>query len=74
MIYKRAFFVAFIVTIIGVVLYWYSTNQIASASSLGKMPSFEWFQYQTWGLMIVGFGIALFFVFIAIAVKNWIRW
>ena len=70
--YSRAFFVAFVILIIGLGLYWYSTSQIDAELEADKMPSFQWFQYQTWGLMILGFGIALFVFFIGVAVKNWI--
>lgn len=70
--YKRAFFVAFVVLVIGLGLYLYSTNQINSEAEAGRLASFEWFEYQTWGLMIFGCGIALFAFFIVVAVKNWI--
>lgn len=63
---------AFIVLIVGLGLYWYSSNQIDLDVQAGKIPSFQWVQYQTGGLMILGFGIALFIFFIGTAVKKWI--
>jgi len=70
--YKRAFFVAFIITVVGLGLWWYSSNQIDLAVKSGKIPSFEWFEYQFLGMMIFGFGIALFTFFIGTAIKKWI--
>jgi len=70
--YKRAFFVAFVVLISGLGLNWYASNQIDSAVQADRMPSLELFQYQWYGLLIFGFGIALFVFFIGIAVRKWI--
>jgi len=64
--YKRDFFVAFVLQVIGLGLYLYSTNEIEAY----RFPSSEWFGIQTWGGIILIFGIALFIWY---AVKHWIN-
>lgn len=73
MIYKRALFVAFIVTIIGLGVYMYSSNQIALESSQ-IIPNIQWFYYQEFGMVILGIGIALFIAVGIKAIQHWIRW
>jgi len=70
--YKRAFFLAFIVTIIGFIIYWNYTNQIHAELNANRIPDLELFQYQFWGEMILFLGIGLFGLFIAIGLRNWI--
>jgi hypothetical protein len=70
--YKRAFFVAFVVLIVGLGMNWYSTNQINADIQAQRVPDFQWYQYQLYGLLTFGCGVALFAFFIGIAIKNWI--
>jgi len=75
MSYKRDFFVAFVVLVVGLGLYLYSTNEINSEIEawpyrFPSSPLTEWSNIQTWGIIILGFGIALFIWY---AVKHWIN-
>lgn len=75
MSYKRDFFVAFVVLVVGLGLYLYSTNQINSEIeawpySFPSSPLTEWSDIQTWGITFSGLGIALVIWY---AAKYWIN-
>lgn len=70
--YKRAFFVAFVIVIVGLGLNLYSSNQINTELEAHRMPNYQWYQYQWYGMLIFIGGITLFVFFIGVAIKNWI--